>query len=104
MSILSIESAEYLTVAETANRLRCGRRAVYDLIAAGHLRAVRIGTGPRARLRIPAAALQELELQRTAGRPEVNRAVDASAAGDAAPSVGAPGGRRAPTYREEETP
>ena len=60
MNTLSAEPAEYLTVAETATRLRCGRRVIYDLIAAGQLRAVRIDTGPRARLRVPAEALQEL--------------------------------------------
>lgn len=33
----------WLTVPQAAARAQCGRGAVYDAIAAGHLKAVRIG-------------------------------------------------------------
>ncbi len=53
-------SAEYLTPDEVAAALKCGRSLVYDLVHEGHLRHVRLGNGPKARIRIPSNALDEL--------------------------------------------
>ncbi len=84
MSILS-EQPTYLTPTEFASRLRCDRRAIYGLIAAGQLRAVRIRTGPRARLRIPTEAVHELahasDRLTSAPRTVTVAAVEASAHG-----------------------
>lgn len=44
-------STQLLTVAEVAERLRCGRTHVYDLIARGELPVVDLGLG-RAKSRI----------------------------------------------------
>ena len=50
---------EFLTPDEAAATLRVGRRTVYGLVAEGELGHVRLGSGPRARIRIPVAALDE---------------------------------------------
>jgi len=50
---------QYLLVAEAADVLRVGRRAVYNLVAEGELGHVRLGSGPKARIRIPVSALDE---------------------------------------------
>ncbi len=56
-----VSAPELLTPAETADVLRVGRRAVYGLVERGELRHLRLGSGPRARIRIPTDALNELE-------------------------------------------
>ena len=56
---MSALSAEYLTPGEVAETLKCSRWLVYDLIDEGLLRSVRLGSGPKARHRIPGDALAE---------------------------------------------
>ena len=51
--------SEYLTPDEVAEALKCGRRLVYDFVSEGQLRHVRLGSGPKARIRIPSDALDE---------------------------------------------
>ena len=46
---------EYLSVAETAQRLRMSRASVYRAVAAGNLPAIRLN--PQGALRVPAAEL-----------------------------------------------
>jgi len=65
---------EYLTANEAAAVLRVGPRVIYSLVAAGELNAVRLGTGPQPRLRIPSHALEDLERsRRTTDRGEGDR-------------------------------
>lgn len=54
---------EYLTPDEVAERWKCGRRLVYGLVASGELRHLRLGSGPRARIRIRADVLDEFARQ-----------------------------------------
>lgn len=58
---------ELLPVAEVAQRWRCSKNHVYDLIANGELRAVHLGTG-RAKTRISASAAEEFITRHTAER------------------------------------
>lgn len=58
---------ELLPVAEVAQRWRCSKNHVYDLIAKGELRAVNLGTG-RAKTRIPASAASEFIARHTSER------------------------------------
>jgi excisionase family DNA binding protein len=53
-----LEETRLLTVGEVALALRQSERTVRDKIAAGTLRAIRIGDGPRAPIRITAAELE----------------------------------------------
>ena len=48
----TLEETQLLTVAEVARRLQQSERTVRDKIASGQLPAVKIGTGPRAPLRV----------------------------------------------------
>jgi excisionase family DNA binding protein len=48
-----------LPVREVAELWRCSVDHVYDLIAAGRLRHVQLGTGRRAKTRVPESALTE---------------------------------------------
>jgi excisionase family DNA binding protein len=50
------EGRVFYTPAEAADRLRMGRTRLYELIARGEIRAIRLG--PRM-IRIPVAALDE---------------------------------------------
>jgi excisionase family DNA binding protein len=52
-----LEETQLLTVAEVARRLRQSERTVRDKIASGALPAVKIGTGPRAPIRVDPAKL-----------------------------------------------
>jgi excisionase family DNA binding protein len=52
-----LEETQLLTVGEVALRLRQSERTVRDKIASGQIPAVKIGTGPRAPLRIDADEL-----------------------------------------------
>jgi excisionase family DNA binding protein len=52
-----LEETQLLTVAEVARRLRQSERVVRDKIASGQLPAVKIGTGPRAPIRVDLAEL-----------------------------------------------
>lgn len=63
-----------LTVAEAARRLRLGRTMVYELLASGALRSVRIG---RAR-RVPIGALDEFVAGLSPALPQVAGTVAAS--------------------------
>ena len=54
-----LTEAQLLTVGEVALRLRQSERTVRDKIASGALPAVRIGTGPRAPIRVDPAELEE---------------------------------------------
>ncbi len=49
------DAEEMLPVSELAERWRCSRDHVYDLIAAGELEVVDIGRG-RAKTRVPASS------------------------------------------------
>jgi excisionase family DNA binding protein len=51
---ITSEHQRYLTPQEVADVLRMSRKTIYRWIAAGDLRVVQIGRGPRARLRIDA--------------------------------------------------
>lgn len=51
-------STQLLTVAETAQRLRCCRNTVYAFIARGELACLDIGTG-KAKTRIPESVLEQ---------------------------------------------
>ena len=76
---MSAVSARYLTPREVAEALKCGRTLVYDLVGDGQLRHVRLGSGPKARIRIPADALDDFAHEgesparapRTGSRPAV---------------------------------
>jgi excisionase family DNA binding protein len=52
-----LEEAHLLTVDEVALRLRQSPRTVRDKIADGSLRAIRIGDGPRAPIRVASTEL-----------------------------------------------
>jgi excisionase family DNA binding protein len=54
-----LEDTQLLTVAEVARRLRQTERTVRDKIASGTLPAVKIGTGPRAPIRVDPCELEE---------------------------------------------
>jgi excisionase family DNA binding protein len=54
-----LEETQLLTVAEVARLLQQSERTVRDKIASGQLPAVKIGTGPRAPLRVDRAELEE---------------------------------------------
>lgn len=60
-------------VAEVAEKWRCSRDHIYDLISAGKLRTVPLGTGKRAKTRVPESALKEY-IERNAQRAERRRA------------------------------
>jgi len=47
-----LEETQLLTVAEVARRLQQSERTVRDKIASGALPAIKIGTGPRAPIRV----------------------------------------------------
>jgi excisionase family DNA binding protein len=49
---VSTPSTEYVTPAEAADLLRLSRETVYRLVRRGDLRAIRVGNGPNASLRI----------------------------------------------------
>jgi excisionase family DNA binding protein len=53
-----LEPSRLLTVGEVALTLRQSERTVRDKIASGDLRGVRIGSGPRAPIRVEAAELE----------------------------------------------
>ena len=53
-----LEETQLLTVGEVALRLRQSERTVRDKIAAGVLPAIKIGSGPRAPIRIRADELE----------------------------------------------
>lgn len=55
-------SAQYLTVAQVAERWSCGKTTVYDEIKAGRLQALTIGAQGK---RITVAELQRYEAERT---------------------------------------
>jgi excisionase family DNA binding protein len=52
-----LEETRLLTVGEVALRLRQSERTVRDKIADGSLRAIRIGDGPRAPIRVASSEL-----------------------------------------------
>lgn len=54
-----LREARLLTVGEVALRLRQSERTVRDKIASGALPAIKIGTGPRAPIRVDPAGLEE---------------------------------------------
>lgn len=53
-----LANTRLLTVCEVALTLRQSERTVRDKIASGDLRGVRIGSGPRAPIRVGAAELE----------------------------------------------
>lgn len=52
---------QFLTVPETAERLRCGRTHVYDLIARGELAVIDISRpgAKRSKTRVPETSLED---------------------------------------------
>jgi excisionase family DNA binding protein len=54
-----LEDTQLLTVAEVARRLQQSERTVRDKINSGQLPAVKIGTGPRAPIRVDRAELEQ---------------------------------------------
>ena len=60
MTAATSETPALLLPAEAARLLRVTRATVYRLIERGDLRAVRIGDGPSARLRVPRDELERL--------------------------------------------
>jgi excisionase family DNA binding protein len=59
-----------LTVGEVALKLRQSPRSVRDKIAAGEIPAVRIGSGPKAPIRVDAAELERWLFSAGASPPE----------------------------------
>lgn len=57
-----------LPVAEVARLWRCSRDHVYDLISAGELRTVNLGTG-RAKTRVPESSLAQYIARHGSHRP-----------------------------------
>ena len=55
----AIGDDEYLTVKETAERMKCSERTVYELVRSGRLHAQRLGKG-RGAIRIAPADLQNI--------------------------------------------
>ena len=55
----SVRESEYLSIAAVAMVLGCSAPTVRRAIAAGELRAVRLGQGPRRSIRVPRRALDE---------------------------------------------
>ncbi len=47
--------AKVLTVSELAERLRIGRSSAYQLVRAGHIRSIRVGSS----IRIPAESVEQ---------------------------------------------
>jgi excisionase family DNA binding protein len=100
MADMSAVSAEpqFVSVAEAAARLSCSKRTLYDLIGQGRLPAVRIGSGPRARIRVRLSALDELE-ETAAGPRRLGGAVDLAAEGERVAPVAARAGAAPHTER-----
>ncbi len=77
-------SQPLLTVAEAATVLRVGSAAVYSHVRTGKLRALRIGSGPRPRLRIPSSEVDRLLQDPAAVAPSLaDRTTPARAQGTA---------------------
>jgi excisionase family DNA binding protein len=49
---------DLLTIDETAVRIRQSKASVYRKVASGEIRALKLGSGPKAPLRIPADELE----------------------------------------------
>src|SRR5881394_2119382 len=64
----------YLTVGEAARALRVSRATLYKRIATGSVRAVRLGDGPKAPLRIAEDELDRYTLASTIGDDVAHRA------------------------------
>lgn len=64
-------SSPWLTAREAATRAKCGPRLIYRAVAAGQLRAARIGAGRAVRIHIDWV---DEWLRWVAGREEVSRA------------------------------
>ena len=52
-----MRAPQLLRPEEVAKRLACSRPTVYDIVAAGHLDIVPVGTGKRPGIRIPEESL-----------------------------------------------
>ena len=65
---------QLLTIPEVAERLSVSRTSVYDLIAAGRLERVDIGTGKQPRVRIKESVLAEFIEKSTVKRVRQGRA------------------------------
>lgn len=59
----SHERTPYLTVQEAADLLHVDHKVIYRLVREQRLRCIRLGNGPKAAIRIPIAAIDELEEQ-----------------------------------------
>jgi excisionase family DNA binding protein len=71
---LAARRTEFLTVAQVADRLNCGRPTVYKLVATGQLPAVRLGNGSNPPIRIPEAELDRYVARSTIGGDVAERA------------------------------
>ena len=74
----TLDETKLLTIGEVALLLRQSPRSVRDKINAGQLPAVRIGTGPRAPLRVDRAEI-EAWLERGRVDPHERRAPEGAA-------------------------
>ena len=83
----------FLTVGQLAEVLGCSRQTVYRLSRAGELRPLRLGSGPRPRLRFPATELDRLQKVPAAGRKALATA----------PTTADHGGSRGPAAGEATT-
>lgn len=54
-----MKAPQLLTPSEVADRLGVARTTVYDIVAAGHLDVVPVGTGSRPGIRIPEDSLAQ---------------------------------------------
>ena len=67
---IAVADITLLTVPEAANLLRLSPATVYDKVEAGELAAVRLGHGPRPRIRIEADELRRYVREGGARSPE----------------------------------
>jgi excisionase family DNA binding protein len=71
---LEAERTEFLTVAQVADRLNCGRPTVYKLVANRQLGAIKIGDGPNPPIRVPEVELDRFVSRSTIGQDLAERA------------------------------
>jgi excisionase family DNA binding protein len=71
---LEAERTEFLTVAEVATRLNCGRPTIYKLVANGQLPAVRLGNSANPPIRVPEVELNRFVSRSTIGQDLAERA------------------------------
>lgn len=83
----SQRAPQLLKPEEVARRLDCARTTVYDIVAAGHLDTVSVGTGKRPGVRIPEDSLaQYIAARRTKARKPLSARNGAAGCDPATPT------------------